>query len=163
MRAANEDIMTWDFDQLMEFDMGNQFGRILDMLAIVTGIIVALTVFSMTFLYQQIFIEEETADIAMLKSLGIHKREIWKWQYFRIMLLVMIATVLAILMSFTLTKLIFNEIGKAALLLGSFWLCSPSLKSILLLPLGLAALVSLVTLLSLLPINGIKIWKVREE
>ena len=163
MRAVNEDIMIWDFDQLMEFDMGNQFGRILDMLAIVTGIIVALTVFSMTFLYQQIFIEEETADIAMLKSLGIHKREIGKWQYFRIMLLVLIATVLAILMSFTLTKLIFNEIGKAALLLGSFWLCSPSLKSILLLPLGLAALVSLVTLLSLLPINGIKIWKVREE
>lgn len=163
MRALNEDIMIWDYDQLMDYDMGDQFGTILDMLALFTGTIVALTIFSMTFLYQQIFIEEETADVAMLKSLGIDKREIKKWQYFRILILVLVATVLAVLLSFTLTKLLFNELGKWALLVGSFILASPSLKEILLLPLGLIALVSCVMLISFRPIDGIKIWKIREE
>ena len=163
MRALNQDIMIWDYDQLMDYDMGNQFGTILDLLALFTGIIVALTIFAMTFLYQQIFIEEETADIAMLKSLGIDKKEIKKWQYFRIMILVFVATVLAVLLSFTFTKVLFNELGKWALLVGSFLLVSPSVKEILLLPLGLIALVSCVMLISFQPIDGIKIWKIREE
>lgn len=163
MRAVNEDILIWDFDQLMEFDMGNQFGSILNMLAVVTGIIVSLTILAETFLYQQIFIEEETADIAMLKSLGIDKKEIRKWQYFRIMTLVLISIVLAVLLSFTFTKLLFHELGKGVLMVSSFLLVSPSTKCIILLSSGLVVLVSIVLWISLKPIGGIAIWKVREE
>ncbi|MBO4389616.1 MAG: FtsX-like permease family protein [Lachnospiraceae bacterium] len=163
MRSLNEDFLIWDYDQVMAYDLGNEYGRILDYLAIVTGIIVALTVLSMTFLYQQIFIEEETSDIAMLKSLGIDRGSIRKWQYIRIILLVATAVTLAVVLSLTFSKVLFNVLAQLFISVGSFILVSPPVTALIGLPLAIVVLVSIVMLISFPSIDVIKIWKVRDE
>ena len=163
MRAVNKDILIWDYDRLLDYDMGDMYGTILNMLAVITGSIVFLMVFAMTFLYQQIFIEEETSDIAMLKSLGVDGKDIKKWQYIRIMILVVVASFMAILLSFTVMRMLFNMIGKAALNVGQFMIVTPPVGYLLLLPMGLAVLVTVILYISFKPIDRIKIWKVREE
>ena len=163
MRAVNEDILIWDFDQLIDFDLGNEFGRIFDMLTVVISIIMSLTIFAMTFLYQQIFIEEETADIAMLKSLGVDRKSIRGWHYLRILILVICAIVFGFILSLTVSKALFNKIGMTVLGVGKFALASPTIASMIIFPLGLLIIVTISLLLSFRPIDKIQIWRVRDE
>ena len=163
MRNVNKDIMIWDFDQLLDFDFGNEFGTIFNMLLVVIAIIMSVTIFAMTFLYQQIFIEEETSDIAMLKSIGVDRRSIRGWHYLRIFILVLCAIVLALIVAFTLSKALFNKVGVTVLGVGRFALASPTIASMIIIPLGLLLLVTISLLLSFKPIDNIKIWRVRDE
>ncbi len=163
MRNVNKDIMIWDFDQVLDFDLGNEYGTIFDMLFVVIAIIMAVTVFAMTFLYQQIFIEEETADIAMLKSIGVDKNSIRGWHYIRILILVAFAIIIGIALAFTVSKMIFNQIGIAALGVGRFALASPTPFSMIVISLGLLVTISISLLLAFKPIDSIKIWRVRDE
>ena len=163
MRDVNKDIMIWDYDQLLDFDLGNEFGIIFDMLFVVIAIIMTVTIFSMTFLYQQIFIEEETADIAMLKSIGVDRKSIRGWHYIRIFILVVCAILLAFIVAFTLSKALFNQVGISVLGVGRFELASPTIVSMIIIPLGLLFVVSISLLLSFKPIDNIKIWRVRDE
>ncbi|MCR5251591.1 MAG: FtsX-like permease family protein [Lachnospiraceae bacterium] len=163
MRELNEDIQVWDYDQVLEYDMGSRYGSILDLLLAATGIIMTVTTFAMTFLYQQIFIEEETSDVAMLKSLGVGKGSIRGWHYERMLLLVAVATAGATLLSFTLSKLLFGKIGTTALDIAEFTLASPPLPALLGLALAVAVLISLVLMISFRSIDQIKIWRIRNE
>jgi ABC-type antimicrobial peptide transport system permease subunit len=163
MRNVNKDIMIWDFDQVLDFDLGNEYGTIFDMLFVAIAIIMTVTIFSMTFLYQQIFIEEETSDIAMLKSIGVDRSSIRGWHYLRILILVLCAIVLGFLLSFTVSKALFNQVGMAVLGVGKFALASPTPFSMIVIPLGLLVLVSISLLLAFKPIDSIKIWRVRDE
>ena len=163
MRAVNEDIMIWDYDQVMDYDLGNTFGRLLNLLAMVTGLIMTLTIFSMTFLYQQIFIEEETSDIAMLKSMGFDRGSIRMWHFIRLIILIIIATVLALILAFTLNKAVFGMIGRAALGVASFGIVSPPVISVIGLPLAVVVIISLVMLVSFKSMDQIRIWRIRNE
>ena len=163
MRALNEDIMIWDFDQVLDYDMGNQFGTMLDMLMLTTGSIIAITVFAMTFLYQQTFMEEEASDIAMLKSLGVDRGSIRRWQYERILLLVVIAAVAATVMSFTVSRLVFGKIGEAAMGVAEFYIAPPGIGALLGLSLGMVCIITVVLFVSFKTMDRIKIWRVRNE
>lgn len=163
MRAVNEDILIWDYDQVLDYDLGNTFGRLLDFLALSIGIILTVTLFSMSFLYQQIFIEEEASDIAMLKSMGFDKKSIRKWHFVRFILLIVIAAALAIIISMTVSKITFEAIGCAALGVANFDIASPPLAATVLLPAGLAAIVFLVMAASFGAMDQIRIWRIRNE
>ena len=163
MRAVNEDILIWDWDQVLDYDLGNTFGRLLDFLALSTGIILTVTLFSMSFLYQQIFIEEEASDIAMLKSMGFDKKSIRKWHFVRFIILIVIAAVMAIILSLTVNKITFEAIGCAALGVANFDIASPPLAMSLLLPAGLVMIVSLVMAASFGAMDQIRIWRIRNE
>ncbi len=163
MRAVNDDIMIWDYDQVMDYDLGNTFGRLLDLLAVTTGLIMTLTIFSMTFLYQQIFIEEETSDIAMLKSMGFDRGSIRMWHFSRLIILIIISFVMALILAFTLIKALFGMIGSAALGVVSFGIVSPPLASVILLPLAVVVIISAVMLVSFRSMDQIRIWRIRNE
>ena len=163
MRNVNKDIMIWDFDQVLEYDLGREYGTIFDMLFVVIAIIMAVTIFAMTFLYQQIFIEEETTDIAMLKSIGVDRKSIRGWHYLRILILVVCAMILGFIGAFTISKVLFNQVGITVLGVGRFGLASPTLFSMIIIPLGLLILVSISLLLAFKSIDSIKIWRVRDE
>ena len=163
MRAVNEDIMIWDYDQVMDYDLGNTFGRLLNLLAVATGLIMTLTIFSMTFLYQQIFIEEETSDIAMLKSMGFDCGSIRMWHFIRLIILIIISSVMALILAFTLNKISFDMIGRAALRVASFRIASPPLSAIILLPLAVVAIISAVMAVSFKSMDQIRIWRIRNE
>lgn len=163
MRNVNKDIMIWDFDQVLDFDLGNEYGTIFDMLFAVIAILMTVTIFAMTFLYQQIFIEEETADIAMLKSIGVDRSSVRGWQYIRILILVVCAIVLGITISLSISKAVFNQVGITVLGVGTFALASPTVFSMIIIPLGLLILVTISLLLAFKPMDNIKIWRVRDE
>ena len=163
MRALNEDIQIWDFDQVLDYDLGNQYGTLLDMLMITTGIIITITTFAMTFLYQQIFMEEETSDIAMLKSLGVDRGSIRRWHYERIILLVALSTVIAVTVSLTVSRYIFGEIGRSAMRVGEFTLAVPTSAALVSVPLGIVLIVTAVLLVSFKNMDRIMIWRIRNE
>ena len=163
MRAVNEDILIWDWDQVLDYDLGNTFGRLFDFLALSIGIILTATLFSMSFLYQQIFIEEETSDIAMLKSMGFDKSSIRKWHFVRFILLIVIAAALAITLSFTVNKIVFEAIGCSVLGVANFDIASPPAAMMILLPAGLVAIASLVMAASFGAMDQIRIWRIRNE
>ncbi|MBR6158507.1 MAG: FtsX-like permease family protein [Lachnospiraceae bacterium] len=163
MRAVNEDILIWDFDQLLQFDLGNEFGTILDLLTVMVAIIMAVTLFAQTFLYQQIFIEEETGDIAMLKSIGVDRKSVRGWHFDRIMLLVVTATVFAVLAAYTVNVLVFGKVGEMLLGVAEFQVAYPTVPALIVIPLGLAALIFVSLLISLKPMDSIQIWRVRNE
>ena len=163
MRNVNKDIMIWDFDQVLEYDLGREYGTIFDMLFAVIAIIMSVTIFAMTFLYQQIFIEEETADIAMLKSIGVDRSSIRGWHYLRMLILVVCAIILGFILSFTVSKAVFNQVGMVVLGVGKFTLASPTALFMVVIPLGLLMLVSISLVLAFKPIDSIKIWRVRDE
>ena len=163
MREVNEDILIWDYDQVLDYDLGNTFGRLLDFLAISIGIILTATLFSMSFLYQQIFIEEEASDIAMLKSMGFDKHSIRKWYFMRFIILIIISVVLALLIALTFNKVVFEAIGCATLGVANFDIASPPLAATILLPAGLVLIVSLVMTASFSAMDQIRIWRIRNE
>lgn len=163
MRSVNDDIAIWDYDQVMDYDLGNSFGRLLDMLAATTGIIMVLTLFSMTFLYEQIFIEEETSDIAMLKSMGFDKGSIRMWHYFRLFALVIISTVIAVILAYTLNKIVFDLIGRAVLGVGRFMVASPPVIALAALPAAVVLIITFVMTASFKMMDQIRIWRIRNE
>ena len=163
MREVDERILVWDYDQALDYDLGNSFGKLLDLLALVTGTIMAVTLFAMTFLYQQIFIEEETSDIAMLGSMGFDKWSVRKWHYYRLLILIVLSTALAILSAFTLNKWLFNRIGSAVLGLVSFKIASPPVFVLILLPSVLVVIISAVMAVSFRSMDQIRIWRIRNE
>ncbi|MBO7355124.1 MAG: FtsX-like permease family protein [Lachnospiraceae bacterium] len=163
MRAVNEDIAIWDYDQVMDYDLGNTFGRLLNMLAVVTGLIMILTLFSMTFLYEQIFIEEETSDIAMLKSMGSDKRSIRMWHYFRLLTLVVISTIISVILAYTLNRTVFDHIGRAALGVGRFIIVAPSAMTLIVLPASVVLIITFVMIASFKMMDQIRIWRIRNE
>ena len=163
MREVDERILVWDYDQALDYDLGNSFGKLLDLLALVTGTIMAVTLFAMTFLYQQIFIEEETSDIAMLGSMGFDKWSVRKWHYYRLLILIVLSTALALLSAFTLNKWLFNRIGSAVLGLVSFKIASPPVFDLILLPSALVVIISAVMAVSFRSMDQIRIWRIRNE
>jgi len=163
MRSVNDDIAIWDYDQVLDYDLGNSFGRLLDMLAVTTGIIMVLTLFSMTFLYEQIFIEEETSDIAMLKSMGFDKGSIRMWHYFRLFALVIISTVIAVILAYTLNKIVFDLIGRAVLGVGRFMVASPPVIALTALPAAVVLIITFVMTASFKMMDQIRIWRIRNE
>ena len=163
MRALNEDILISDFDQVLDYDLGRQYGTLFDALIVTMGIIMTVTCFAMTFLYQQIFMEEETSDIAMLKSLGIDKKSIRAWHYERLLILVGVAAAAAVIMALTINRFIFDRIGVAVLHVAEFIIALPTLTSLIALPLWIALLISAVMLISFKTMDKIQIWRVRDE
>lgn len=163
MRAVNKDILIQDFDEVLDYDLGRQYGTLFDALIITMGIIMTVTCFAMTFLYQQIFMEDETADIAMLKSLGIDKKSIRAWHYERLLILVGVAAAAAVIMALTVNRFIFDRIGVAVLHVAEFIIASPTAVSLIALPLWIALLISAVMMISFKTMDKIQIWRVRDE
>ncbi len=163
MRELMPGAQIWNKDQVLAFDLGDQFGGIIDLLTIVLSIILGITFSAMTLLYEQIFIEEETADIAMMKSMGMDRATIRKWHFERIMILIAIASVIGIIMAFTVSKYALELLGISTLSIVSFSIADPPLLSVVIVPAVLAMLISLVLMVAMKSMDDIQIWRVRNE
>ena len=163
MRELMPEAQIWDKDQVLAFDLGDQFGGIIDLLIVVLSIILGITFSAMTLLYEQIFIEEETSDIAMMKSMGMDRTTIRKWHFERIMILIAIASVIGIIMAFTVSKYALELLGISTLSIVSFSIADPPLLSVVIVPAVLAILISLVLMAALKSMDDIQIWRVRNE
>lgn len=159
---TDEEIRFIHKDGVVDYYLGewaNTFNMLLIVVSIVIGSVLAL----LTVLYQNIFIEEETADIALLKSMGIGGFTIKLWQFLRIILLVMAAIVLANIFVGTAGRIIMQEVARAVIKVDSFSLTAHLVSNCIIVPFIVIGLVAVTLLPVLKSIDEIKIWRVNNE
>lgn len=129
----------------------------------VVSIIVAVVLMLLTVLYQNIFIEDETADIAMLKSLGFHNYSIKLWQHSRIMILAGVSVITALIFIQTIGHFIIGKIVSAIIHVVNFTFVVKFIPNFVIVPLCFAALISIALIPVIKIIDTIQIWRVRNE
>ena len=139
------------------------FVSLFDMLVKFIVVIVGVVFAYLTLLYQDIFIEEETGDIAMLKSMGFSNFSVKMWYYCRMIILVLISIVGAHLLITTLGHMIVGKLIASTLYLVSFDIEISALKSFVIIPIMSLVIISLVMIVALRRINNIQIWRIRNE
>lgn len=78
------------------------------LLLVISGLVVIMV----TILMERSFIYDETSQIAMLKSLGFTDRFVIKWQTYRFLFVTLISEILAIALTYPVTKLWCDPIWK---------------------------------------------------
>lgn len=139
------------------------FVSLFDMLVKFIVVIVGVVFAYLTLLYQDIFIEEETGDIAMLKSMGFSNFSVKMWYYCRMIILMLISIAGAHLLINTLGHMIVGKLIASTLYLVSFDIEISALKSFVIIPIVSLVLISLVMIVALRRINNIQIWRIRNE
>ena len=116
-----------------------------------------------TALYENIFIDEETADIALLKSMGFSKNTIRTWHFLRLMLLAAFSLILTYVFMATGGNFLIGNLFKSIMKCGAFSLKVLPVNNFVIVPVlvlaGLALVISLMAEMT----GRIQIWKVRNE
>ncbi|MBR5361918.1 MAG: ABC transporter permease [Oscillospiraceae bacterium] len=94
-RWGRENILT--ADEMVKLE-SEQFDRVLTLLVYVMGGMVLLVTVLITVLYLNIFIAEDTPEIALLRSIGFSGSTVFLWQLLRIVILAASAILIAILL-----------------------------------------------------------------
>ncbi|MBO4637423.1 MAG: hypothetical protein J5685_09795 [Clostridiales bacterium] len=139
------------------------FEELLDLMILVVSVVTALILILLTALYENIFIEEETADIALLKSLGFRTFTIRMWHFARLLILAVASLILAHILVSTGGAAIVDFIYTSLCRVYGFDLLADPVQVYLIIPVcfiaGLATVIFLITGLT----KNIQIWKVRNE
>lgn len=139
------------------------YDLIFNMMIAATAFAAAGVLILLTCLYENIFIEEETADIALLKSMGFKQSVIRGWHLIRLTILVVLSMGLSILFTATIGNKFAETLFVSLLRNYSFKLTVDPIHNFVIVPLivisGLVIAVYLMTRLT----DSIRIWKVRTE
>lgn len=141
---------------------GDGFEEIFNILIMVTILISSVVIILMTVLYQNIFIEEETSEIALQSIMGFSKGTIKRWQFLRMMILVGISVILAGVLIIPLDEII-SIVTSSMLRVVHFNIIVRFLPNFVYIPICSIALVALVLLPALKQIDRIQIWRVRND
>ncbi len=126
-------------------------------------ILVGMIVFLLTYLYQMIFLEEETSDIALLKSMGSKLYTPYLWQFLRIMILLLVSMFIgATGIDFIAGKLIAFGM-ESQVNVSNFVLIPHFVSNFVMAPVYLVCISGSAVLLSCRKLKDIKIWSIRNE
>ena len=135
------------------------FGLIILIVSLICAVVLSL----LTALYENIFIDEETADIALLKSMGFDRGVIRAWHFLRLMLLAVFSLVITYVFMATGGNFFISSLFKSVMQSGSFTLKVTPVSNFVIIPFcvitGLALIIYVMTRIT----NSIRIWKVRNE
>lgn len=158
-----EDQITFYFGHEVWEDMLTGYNEILDLMIVVASVAAGSVLILLTALYENIFIDEETADIALLKSMGFRNKTVRFWHLIRLLLLVGVSVIGALLFVKTIGNVIAEKIYIAVGRTYEFVLQTDILHNFVIVPavavIGLGIVIYLVTGLT----ENIRIWKVRNE
>lgn len=150
----NEEIMPYYLTGYQQM-----FALIIFIVSLTCAVVICL----LTALYENIFIDEETADIALLKSMGFGRGTIRAWHFLRLMILALISLGLTYIFMVTGGNLIIGKLFTNVMKCYSFKFKVQPISNFVILPLcvltGLAIIIYLMSMLT----NKIQIWKVRNE
>lgn len=139
------------------------YDLIFNMMIAATAFAAAGVLILLTCLYENIFIEEETADIALLKSMGFKRSVIRGWHLIRLTILGVLSMGLSLVFTATLGNKFAETLFVSLLRNYSFKLTVDPIHNFVIVPLivisGLVIVVYLMTRLT----DRIQIWKVRTE
>jgi len=126
-------------------------------------ILVSVVVLLLTYLYQMTFVEEETSDIGLVKTMGFGKKTAFLWNYFRMLILVGASVLLGgTVIDFLAGKLISFLVENLAQI-SNMTMVKHVFSNYVVTPLFLVALVSFAVFASTRVIKNIEIWSIRNE
>lgn len=149
-------------DDVIDYHVGS-WVSMFNLMLLVVSVVIAIVLVLLTVLYQNIFIEEETADIALLKSMGFDLKDIKLWHYFRIVILVVISIIVSHVFMCTLGDIIVGEIAKSVLRITKFLLIIRGFSNFVIVPIAVLTVVSAGLLPALAPMKLVQIWRVKNE
>ena len=149
-------------DDVVEEYLG-EYVSVFDLLIVILSIVTAAVLISLTVLYENIFIEEEASDIALLKSMGFSSLTAKLWHYLRILILVAVSILLANIFTGVVGGYVLTEIASSIMRVTEFTVVVNPVSNFILIPAAVLALVTVVTIPALAPMNQIQIWRVKNE
>ena len=159
---SEDELKILNKDQVVDKFMEG-YDLIFNMMIAVTASAAAVVLILLTCLYENIFIEEETADIALLKSMGFKRSVIRGWHLIRLMILGALSMVLALLVMRTFGNALAGFLYTSLCRTYEFILTPDPVSNYVIVPAcvlaGLTVVVYLMTRLT----DSIRIWKVRTE
>ena len=139
------------------------YKEMFNLIIFIVSSVCAVVLILLTSLYENIFIDEETSDIALLKSMGFDRGVIRAWHFFRLMLLSFFSLLLTYVFMATAGNFLIGNMFKSLMKAGYFNLKVLPVSNFVIVPLfvltGLALVIYLMTRIT----NKIQIWKVRNE
>ena len=149
-------------DQVMEHYLTG-YQRMFNLIVTVVSIVAAIVLMLLTSLYENIFIDEETADIALLKSMGFSKTVIRAWHFWRLLLLSAFSLVLTYVFMATAGNYLIGLLFSSVMRCKQFSFTILPVPNFVILPLCIITLLVVVILLITRLADKIEIWKVRNE
>ena len=139
------------------------YQEMFNLIILIVSLVCAVVLILLTSLYENIFIDEETSDIALLKSMGFGRGVIRAWHFFRLMLLSLFSLLLTYVFMATAGNFLIGNLFKSIMKSGDFTLKVLPLSNFVIVPVCILADLALVTYLMTRITNKIQIWKVRNE
>lgn len=156
-----KDVTVYDGDEYAKNYL-SEYDRIFALLEYIMGGIVIFVTILMTYLYMNIFIAEETREIALMKSMGFTDGGLRAWQLSRLMILTASAAVLAIIFVKTAGTLFIRKLFEMLELTG-FSFAPEYLFSFCIIPVCALLTVCAAAMIKLSGLNRISINRINEE
>lgn len=139
------------------------YQRMFNLIIMVVASVAAIVLMLLTSLYENIFIDEETADIALLKSMGFNKSVIRAWHFWRLFLLSAFSLGLTYVFMATAGDYLMGRLFSSVMRCKGFSFTVQPVPNFVVLPLCIITLLVVVILLVTRLADKIEIWKVRNE
>ena len=139
------------------------YQEMFNLIILIVSLVCAVVLILLTSLYENIFIDEETSDIALLKSMGFGRGVRRAWHFFRLMLMSLFSLLLTYVFMATAGNFLIGNLFKSIMKSGDFTLKVLPLSNFVIVPVCILAGLTLVTYLMTRITNKIQIWKVRNE
>ena len=149
-------------DQVMEHYLTG-YQRMFRLIILVVSSVAAIVLMLLTSLYENIFIDEETADIALLKSMGFNRSVIRAWHFWRLFLLSAFSLGLTYVFMATAGNYLIGRLFANVMSSKGFTFTVLPVPNFVILPLCIITLLAVVILLITRLADKIEIWKVRNE
>ena len=127
------------------------------MMVVVAGVLGFLVV-----MYQTLFMKDEEPEIALLMNTGVDENSVKRWQFIRMMILFVVATVISLIVTPTLVSRIIGTMFNAMLGLTGFVFNGGVLLSMIW-TLFITVFIALVMMIVIRKIRNIEIWRIRNE
>lgn len=155
------DVTVYDGEEFAQRYL-SEYDRIFALLEYIMGGTVLFIMVLTTYLYTNIFIAEETREIALMKSMGFTDGDIRAWQLIRLLLLAAAGAAAAVIFVKTAGTLFIRRLFEMLELTG-FKFLPEYLFSLVLIPLGALLTVFAASMIKLRGIEKISISRINEE
>ena len=139
------------------------YDRMFNLIILIVSVTAAIVIMLLTSLYENIFIDEETADIALLKSMGFTKGAICSWHFWRLMLLSLLSLGLSYVFIDTAGEFLIGKLFQSLMRCKEFTFTVLPVPNFVIVPLCVIVLLMAVILIVTRLADRIEIWKVRNE
>lgn len=139
------------------------YDRMFNLIILIVSVTAAIVIMLLSSLYENIFIDEETADIALLKSMGFTKGAIRSWHFWRLMLLSLLSLGLSYVFIDTAGEFLIGKLFQSLMRCKEFTFTVLPVPNFVIVPLCVIVLLMAVILIVTRLADRIEIWKVRNE